>query len=401
MMAMTTTTTAADVATTMTTIMAADADAAVMTTMIRGGDAMLTLWKTTLAVIAAAFLLTTVSGVSSQTAAVVPDVRGLNVPQAAALLNQNGLLLGTEDNLRWTPESGVPENTVSGQSVAAGETVAAGTAVNVTVARPSNITLIYDENDITLINRSAGVLDFRGLFFNAAEGNAAFEGTEWRIRTIAPNECAQLWSVTRYEPKEIEGCERFASWIATTTNTGFHFWTQMNGVSSFRIIQSELERASCPAAPFGSEPMTCDLFLAVEGDLDPLNEYVWFSYSAEHLAVINPSRDAWLPLQESVIFSAAPALGDDSLAFAAPALFTGSAVYGRTDQLAPGQCLLFSLPDAASQPPLEGCTVLAQRVVQPQEVFWRYDFDMVGESGEAYTCPVASPDYTTSCVLPR
>ncbi len=50
----------------------------------------------------------------------VPDLTGLNVPQAAALLNRAGLKLGAENAAGWTPESGVPQNTIGGQSIPAG-----------------------------------------------------------------------------------------------------------------------------------------------------------------------------------------------------------------------------------------------------------------------------------------
>src|SRR5690348_12468683 len=86
--------------------------------------------------------------------AAVPDLTGLNVPEAAALLNKNGFALGAENNVGWTADSGQEQNTIKGQSVAAGQTAAPGSAIDVTVLRSPNAMLIYDDNDLSLVNKT-------------------------------------------------------------------------------------------------------------------------------------------------------------------------------------------------------------------------------------------------------
>src|SRR5947209_1615089 len=84
----------------------------------------------------------------------VPDLTGLSVPFAAALLNRNGLNLGTEKGIPWIEGSGAARDKISGQSIAAGQQATRGTAIDVTVPRVTNITLLYDYNSLTLINKT-------------------------------------------------------------------------------------------------------------------------------------------------------------------------------------------------------------------------------------------------------
>ena len=62
--------------------------------------------------------------VFAQDSVTVPDLTGLSVPAAAALLNKSALALGAENNQGWTADSGVEQNHIKGQSVAAGQTAA-------------------------------------------------------------------------------------------------------------------------------------------------------------------------------------------------------------------------------------------------------------------------------------
>src|SRR6187455_146205 len=117
-------------------------------------------------------LLFVVSAVTAQEQTVtVPDVTGVYVPQAAAILNKNGLRLGVENNQGWTADSGLPENTINGQSIAAGQSAPFGTAVDVNVLRSPNALVIYDDNDLTLVNHSGGDLNLMGMTFVATNGN--------------------------------------------------------------------------------------------------------------------------------------------------------------------------------------------------------------------------------------
>ncbi|MBZ0309257.1 MAG: PASTA domain-containing protein, partial [Anaerolineae bacterium] len=109
----------------------------------------------------------------------VPDVTGLNLPQALALLNQNGLRLGNENHTGWTADSGLPQNSVSEQSIPAGQTTAYGTAVDITLLRSPNALVIYDDNDFTLVNQTGEPLDLNAISFNSISGAAAFPANTW------------------------------------------------------------------------------------------------------------------------------------------------------------------------------------------------------------------------------
>ena len=118
--------------------------------------------------------------VAQEQTVTVPDVTGLNVPQAAALLNKNGLRLGLENNQGWTADSGLPENTINGQSIPTGQTTPFGTTIDVNVLRSPNALVIYDDNDLTLVNHSGGDLNLTGITFVAANGNGAqLAGSRW------------------------------------------------------------------------------------------------------------------------------------------------------------------------------------------------------------------------------
>src|SRR5215813_13975992 len=77
----------------------------------------------------------------------VPNLVGLNLPQATAALNNVGMALGNQTSAPWTQDSGVPQNTISVQSTPAGQAATAGASVDVTVLRSPNVSLSYDDND--------------------------------------------------------------------------------------------------------------------------------------------------------------------------------------------------------------------------------------------------------------
>src|SRR5215468_6303228 len=84
----------------------------------------------------------------------VPDIMGKAAPNAAALLNRAGLNLGTETRGLWTASSGLPQNSVSAQSVAAGTQAKRGSTIDITVLRAPNVILIYDDKTLTLVNQT-------------------------------------------------------------------------------------------------------------------------------------------------------------------------------------------------------------------------------------------------------
>ncbi|MFZ2879477.1 MAG: PASTA domain-containing protein, partial [Phototrophicaceae bacterium] len=208
-----------------------------------------------------AAVLMAVAGVSAGIAAqpqqvTVPDLNGLTVAQAAAQLNAAGLALGREIVV---PVDGRTPDVVSGQSVAAGQSAAAGSEVDVEIARSANIRLVYDDNDLTLINLTHAVLRLGGLSFETVEStqSAAFNAGRWSD-IVRPRQCTQVWSVGRSGPKSLPECEYIQNWL-TTNNRGEHFWTAASGARTFRVLQNGVERAVCDAAPTNSQdrPLTC------------------------------------------------------------------------------------------------------------------------------------------------
>ena len=117
------------------------------------------------------FAVSIVSG--QENTVVVPDLTGLNVPQSAAVLNELGLQLGVQEAIAWTQASGMGEGSISAQSVEAGSRVEPGTSVDVSVLHSPNMLLIYDDNDLTMVNLTINVADITGVRFAATEGTPA------------------------------------------------------------------------------------------------------------------------------------------------------------------------------------------------------------------------------------
>lgn len=339
-------------------------------------------------------LLTTGSAFAQTDPVSVPDVRGLSVPAAAAVLNTHGLLLGSQSNILWTVTAGYAQNTVGEQSVLPGETVAYGSSVDLTVLRSPNVALIYDDNDITLVNRSGATIEVSNVTFNAVETAtpATYNALDLGLPFLEAEDCLQLWSVGRSEPKQVEGC-RSTQW-RSTNNTAHHFWTGLNGVTRFNVVQSGIERASCASAPAGAAPLTCEFYLATITTSE-VTEYVYLAYTAQQLVIVNQSTDQWMPLQNVVVMT-----NGSSVPLGDPALFGNPPVIGIIQQLAPGQCLLFGAATTDTLP--ETCSILAHLDLAPETAFWRSEFyiDSTTVEGE-YPCPAATDGVLTICVMPR
>lgn len=317
--------------------------------------------------------------------AVVPNITGLNVPQAAAELHKVGLALGAQTSSIWTADSPVPANTIGSQSFAPGDLVAAGvTAIDVTVLRAPNITLRYDDNDFTLINRSGKVMSqLRGLTFAAQETTrpASITIRLWEIAGIDADDCLQVWSIARNQPKNWDGC--YTYYWRTTQNPENHFWTQLNGVATFNITLNGVEYGVCPAAAAGSEPQDCNIYLPADGEAE-VTEFVEFKYTPTQLVIYNRTPNQWMPLTG---LTAGGILVGDAITFESPP------AVALINQLAPNQCLLFGEGD-----PVQPCDVIARAA----HVFWTAPFILAGTStGQEYTCPAATEGKLTICILPR
>lgn len=332
----------------------------------------------------------------------MPDLVGLGVPQAAAELNRAGLRLGAQLNEVWTPASPFAPGTVAAQSVPPGAAVSPGAEIDLTVLRPSTARLIYDDNDLTVVNLTDQDLSIRGLRFVTREGAAAsFNATRW-ANDLRARQCVQVWSVSRNGPKGLPECRLIQNWLSTT-NRDSHFWTQVSGARLFEVVVDETPVMSCPAAPPNSEnsPVTCDFYLPSGGVGDVL-EYIYFTYTAERLVAMNPSEDGWMRFNQTTIFNPARdrALLGDRFRISA-VLFGRPDIVANINLLAPGQCILFHLEDVPAQPLPQDCDVIYQQALPADARFWLADFQMEGREGRRFTCAGATEGRRTICVMPR
>lgn len=330
----------------------------------------------------------TVAG--QEAVAVVPDLGGLTVPAAAAELSRAGFQLGREQIIAVDPASGDPENTIASQSPAAGDLVALGTAVDVTVLRAPNAYVIYDDNDLTLVNVAAGLLDLTAVQFSAVgpDGPVEFSPTAWAT-TLDEGRCGQIWSVGRVSSKAIEGCS-IVLWM-TATSSSQHFWTYTAGVDEFSVLQNGDTRVRCPAAPAGSQdsPLRCDIVFDVDYASEHVN-YIYLAYTTDRLIIHNQTADRWMEFSDTVIRDSS---GSD-IDLTALQVFTEDS---RPARLAPGECILFALA-AGAQPP-EPCREIG--TVMPAGAFWLEPFRVIGRDDYPRVCEPAEPDTLMICVMLR
>ncbi len=326
----------------------------------------------------------------------VPDLSGLNVPQAAAILNKTGLKLGTETNVGWTEGTVTPPNTIGSQSVAAGQTVERGTVIDVTIPRNLNAVLIYDDNDITFVNQTGGALDMNSITFSAVEGSpAVFAGSRWFF-SFENNDCGQLWSVQRNAPKEQPECSESIYWLALVNDRSVHFWTTTNAVAKFAVLQNGIQRAVCDAAPPGTQdnPYRCAMYLPVATSDSDVTEYLYFVYNTDGLLIRNRADNAWMPLADLTITNT------QNISDTIPSLLAATTVDAIYDlnRLAPNQCLHFTAGGSATAP--EACDVIA--TATPANLFWQTGFSFISATdGKSRSCPAAQAGKLTLCILPR
>lgn len=332
----------------------------------------------------------------AQDAVPVPDLTGLSVPEAAAALNRIGLALGVETGAAWTAESGLEQNRIQAQSIPAGQTAAPAAAVDITVLRSPNVILIYDDNDLTLVNKTGAPLDLAGLFFNTLDGaSAGMAAARW-APSLRDQQCTQVWSIGRNGPKGLDECSTVQNWLVTTSG-GEHFWTGAGGTTRFAVTQNGIQRMVCPVA----NPGRCEFYLS-GGSGGETTEYVYFAYTSERLAVINQSADRWMVLAGFTVYNNFVPQTGLPVTLADPSLYGGNVnPVARLGQLAPGQCILFtnSAPDSATPP--QPCDIIARLDISPQLIFWGAAFDMDSQSGRRHSCPAATAGRLTICVMPR
>lgn len=323
----------------------------------------------------------------------VPDLTGLNIPQAAAALRLANLALG---EMRWEFSPVQNANAIIGQEPAAGTVFQAGGSVDVVVAQTPNIRLMYDDNDLTLINMSGGAIDLTGLLLARESDGRALPGARWPLELLAGDGCLQVWSVGRSVSKPVEGCRDITAWFSSSASE-IHVWTPLAEQATFSLsIAGELVADCLTAVPADSDnPRVCEGYITPSPD--PLiARYLYFSYTPGVLVVKNPSPDLWMPLDvtlvgggESVDLGAA-ALYDSVL----PVVLDGDG--RRVLPLAPGECVVLFTDDPVLLP--EACGLVIAEATSAD--FWSDGFRLGGE-GVVRTCPAASDERLTVCVLQR
>lgn len=344
---------------------------------------------------------------SQQNTVIVPDLSGLNSPQAASLLNSLGLQLGDEQITIWSQASGVPPNIISAQSVPPNTPVEFGATIDIGILRAPNMTLTYDDNDLTMINLTTNIVDVSGLRFASSEGNStSFPATRWST-SLRSQQCMQVWTIPRNGPKGLEECRLIQNFIAYTTPDE-HFWTQTNGVQNFVILENGVERANCPAASNGSQnnPLQCGFYIDGANSANIVTPYLYFAYTTDAIVIINQSNDKWMPTDRTEIFNFNPGVGEGGVAFifGDRVLFENvEMIIGDITQLAPGQCIMLTAnhPDGMDTPP-QPCNIIAQRDLSPQIAFWLAEFEIDSATdNQRRKCPKATQGVPTLCIIPQ
>ncbi len=333
----------------------------------------------------------------------VPDVTGLSVPAAAALLNQNGMVLGLQTDEAWNENIGLPANTVISQSLAPGSPASPGAALDVTVLRSPNMLLVYNSQVITLINQADAAVNLGGLVFNALDGNAAtFPASNWMPTLDGGGRCAQLWDERRSGPERPEACTGIQRWLSTV-NTSVHFWTGLNGVTRFSVVYDGIERTVCDAAPDQGQRQ-CTFFVPVGTTGGDTVGYVYLAYTSDRLIVLDQSSDKWMPLAETLIHNYNPnvSVPGAGLILGDPTLYNSPETVADISRLAPGQCLMFTNSGPGVDAPPTDCNIIARLDVTPTLIFWAADFEVESVTdGQRHTCPAATANKLTICVMPR
>lgn len=328
----------------------------------------------------------------------VPDVTGMTIAAATAVLNASGFSVGAQYSV--PAAEGQRRDAITGQMPAPGTYAEVGSSIDLIVARKPNARLIYDNNDLTLVNLSEEPLPLGTLVF-AGDGGAVFRGDRWG-RTLSEGECVQIWSVTRSKPKGVEGCVRIVSWL-TTNDTTQHVWTQGSG-ERFTIFSGNQPQAECMTAQRGTQnsPAACE-FYAPSAASGPYIPYIYLAYTTDGLVVRNPSETTWLRLSNEIVTATGKAIRlqqasqyDSVSSFV---LTTSDNGTPQVRQLAPSQCVRFRAVGAPDDAYPEPCSLVADRVTD--EPFWQTAFSVRSRDGKAHACDPAVPGRVVVCVAPR
>ncbi len=348
-------------------------------------------------------LLTNLTIYAQDDQVTVPDLTGLTLPKASALLNASGLNLGAELALVWDATSGLPENTIAQQALAPNTTALRGTDVDVSILRSPNVVLIYDDNDLTMVNTTPNTTDLTSLRFASIAGSPASFGASRWASNVGEKRCTQIWAIPRNQSKKLDECEDIQYWL-TTNSTGEHFWTTASGVEEFAVVDNGVQRTTCPAAPPESQdsPLRCSFYFDGANAGQDTTFFYYFAYTTDAIVLLNPSEDKWMPTDRSTIYSAnatsAPIVLGDSITWGEGF----SILVGDLTRLAPNQCLVMTTATAIDAPLPEACIPIAQQAQGSQTTFWLAEFEIESANdGQLHKCPAATEGRVTRCIVPQ
>lgn len=328
---------------------------------------------------------------------VVPDVVDLTVAQAGAVLNQAGLSLG-EEIVETPPSAEFNPTIVVRQSVAPGTETSHGDAVDVTVYRQAqtNMLLLYDDNDITMVNQTGAAIDSRDVLF--VSSNTRFHGGRW-ARIIQPGDCVQLWSVGRSSGKGLDQCGEVNPWM-TTNDPAEYFWNTQNQDATFKVMHKGLPAGECPKSTVAGLMVSCEFYWPLDTTNDGYTPYIYLAYTTERMQIWNNSEDEWMPVGGIQL------IGEDGTRGALtadPSIFDNSeSIIADVERLAPNQCLYYPGMNMADSDPIQECDEIARYTFTIDNPIFTQNFDVLSNSIAAPAkCPAATPGRLTVCIVPR
>jgi hypothetical protein len=332
----------------------------------------------------------------------IPPVIGLNVPQAAAVLHRAGLTLGALEHRLMpndTGSSSLPVGRVIGQMPDAGSAADVGYEVSLVVELPANVAVIYDDNDLTLLNLTGREIDLASVSISG--GGQVLSGSRWRAARLPSGRCVQAWSISRAVSKPVEGCEDIGAWFATLDRTA-HVWMSPEA-AQFELSIAGVPVMTCPTAPTTTleTPLRCAGYWSAQADGQNVARFLYLAYTMDALVARNPSSDYWMyldrPLEtgsgQVVHLSAA-----DWYESVLPAILSENA--GKMLRLAPEECAWLRAADSSEVGLPQACGLIAAEGVQDAP-FWREDFSLMGFDGVRRACAAAVSGRLTICVLQR
>jgi hypothetical protein len=329
--------------------------------------------------------------VAQEDSVTVPDVTGMNAPLAASELNRAGLNVGNITAIEWTADSSFPQNTVGDQFPKSGETVTRASSVDLVVLSSPNALAIYDDNDLTLVNQTGGLLSLGGISFVSLDGNSQtlFRANRWS-GSLENGDCGQVWSVGRNGAKAIDECGSI-SWL-TTNDSAQHFWTGANGATQFAVLQDGVQRGVCPIV----NPGRCQFFLAAAAQAES-TEYVYLAYTREQFLIFNQSADKWMALGDVKFGNET-----ENSPLVVESLFMSPSGIGNYTQLAPGQCIMYTNQLNGPFDPLQSCDVIGVAFLNQDPFFADQGFSILSATDAlSHRCPGATEGRLTVCILPR